>query len=54
VLGAKINGIKAMKAKENNTVIKLSNSSNIKIENAIYYTDEWGRSPVSLAAVKND
>jgi hypothetical protein len=54
VLGAKINGIKAMKAKDNSTVIKLKNSSNIKIEDAVYYTDEWGKSPVSLAVIKNN
>ena len=52
VIGAKINGIKAMKAKDNASVIKLKNSSNIKIENAVYYLDEWGKSPVSLADAK--
>ena len=54
VIGAKINGIKAMKSKENSSVIKLKNSSNIKIENAVYYTDEWGKSPVSFAAIKSN
>jgi len=53
VIDADINGIKAMKAKDNSSVIKLKNSSNIKIENAIYYTDEWGKSPVSLAVKGN-
>jgi polygalacturonase len=52
VIGAKIYGIKAMKAKDNASVIKLKNSSNIKIENAVYYLDEWGKSPVSLADAK--
>ena len=52
VIDAKINAIKAMKAKDNNTVIKLKNSSGIKVENAVYYLDEWGRSPVSLADAK--
>jgi len=54
VKDANINGIKAMKAKDNSSVIKLKNSSNIKIKNAVYYTDEWGKSPVSFAAVKNN
>jgi polygalacturonase len=54
VIDAKINGIKAMKAKENNSVIKLKNSSNIKIANAVYYSDEWGKSPVNLEVVKGN
>jgi hypothetical protein len=48
VLDAKINGIKAMKAKDNNAVIKLRNSSDIKIENAVYYSGEWGKQPANL------
>jgi len=35
-------------------VIKLKNSSNIKMENAVYYLDEWGNSPVSLAVIKSN
>jgi len=54
VIDAKINRIKAMKAKDNAVVIKLKNSSNIKIENVIYYLHEWGKSPVSFAAIKNN
>ena len=54
VIDAKINGIKAMKSKENSSVIKLMNSSHVKIENAIYYTDEWGKEPVSLAIIKSN
>jgi polygalacturonase len=54
VIDAKINAIKAMKAKDNAVVVKLKNSSNIKIENAVYYTNEWGKSPVSFAAKKNN
>jgi len=53
VIDANINGIKAMKAKNNSTVIRLNKSSNVKIENAVYYSDEWGKSPVSLA-IKGD
>jgi polygalacturonase len=53
VRGAEINGIKAMKAKDNSSVIKLKNSSDIKIENAVYYPGEWGKSPVSLAVKGN-
>jgi hypothetical protein len=54
VIDAKINGIKAMKAKDNSSVIKLRNSSNIKVENAIYYPDEWGKSPVNLEVVRGN
>ncbi|HEU5167309.1 MAG TPA: endopygalactorunase [Chitinophagaceae bacterium] len=54
VTEAKINGIKAMKVKDNSSVIKLKNSSNIKVENAIYYPDEWGKSPVNLEVVKGN
>jgi hypothetical protein len=54
VIEAKIKGIKAMKAKDNSTVIKLRNSSNIKIENATYYLNEWGKSPVSLGVISGN
>jgi len=54
VIDAKINAIKAMKAKDNAVVVKLKNSSNIKIENAVYYSNEWGKSPVPFAAIKNN
>ena len=54
VMDAKINGIKAMKAKDNNAVIKLKNSRGIKIENAVYYSGEWGKQPVSLATIQSN
>jgi hypothetical protein len=54
VIEAKINGIKVMKSKENSSGIKLRNSSNIKIENAVYYTDEWGKSPINFEVVKGN
>lgn len=53
VTDAKINGIKAMRAKDNNTVIKLYNSSNVKIENAVSFSEEWGKSPVIVAVKSN-
>ena len=43
-----------MKAKDNAPVIKLKNSFKIKIENAVYYLDEWGKSPVSLALIRGN
>ena len=54
VIDAKIHGIKAMKSKDNGSVIKLKNSSGIKIANAVYYSDEWGKSPVNLEVVKGN
>lgn len=51
VKGASISGIKMVKAEDNDTVIKLKNSSDVRIKDAVYYRGEWGRSPVELPAI---
>jgi hypothetical protein len=48
VVGAKINDIKSVKVKENDSVIKLKNSSNVIVENAVYYNETWGNAPTEL------
>jgi hypothetical protein len=48
VVGAKINDIKSVKVKENDSVIKLKNSSNVSVENAVYYNETWGNAPTEL------
>lgn len=42
VIGATITGIKMVKSTEINNAIKLKNSSDVLVENAVYYQDEWG------------
>ena len=49
VIGATITGIKMVKSTEINTAIKLKNSPDVLVENAVYYQDEWGESPTILA-----
>jgi len=48
VIGAKISGVKMVKAKDIHTVIKLKNASNVTIQNAVYYDNVWGASPAEL------
>ena len=48
VIGAKISNVKMMKVKENADAIKLKNSLNVSVDNAVYYSNEWGKSPVAL------
>ena len=38
-----------VKSTEINTAIKLKNSPDVLVENAVYYQDEWGESPTILA-----
>jgi len=45
VIGAKITGIKMVKVREINNAIKLKNSSDVLVENVVYYQDELGESP---------
>jgi hypothetical protein len=49
VIGARINSIKMMKAKEMAAAIKWKNSSNVSLENVVYYQDEWGKEPTSIS-----
>ena len=44
VIGASISGIKMVKAKENDAVIKLKNSTAVSVENAVYFQEVWGKS----------
>jgi hypothetical protein len=49
VAGAKISEIKMVKVKDNAAAIKLKNSSDVIIENTVYYEDKWGERPVLLS-----
>ncbi|MDB5192675.1 MAG: Endopygalactorunase [Segetibacter sp.] len=53
VIAAKISDIKMVKPKEVDAVIKLKNSSNVAIDKAVYYANEWGKAPVLLATVSS-
>jgi hypothetical protein len=48
VLGAKIVNVKLVKTRDNDAAIRLKNSSNVVLENSLYFLDEWGRTPVNL------
>ncbi|MGN6540573.1 MAG: endopygalactorunase [Ginsengibacter sp.] len=48
VLGAKISSVKMVRARDNLSVIKLKNSSNISINNTVFYNDTWGIAPTEL------
>ncbi|MBB5438724.1 polygalacturonase [Pedobacter sp. AK017] len=49
VLGARFSALKLVRAKDNATVIKLKNSSDVAIEDVVYFNDEWGKLPLKLA-----
>jgi polygalacturonase len=53
VKGAKIYSVKVVRAKNNDAVVKLKNSTDVSIENLIYYDDAWGVSPKKLSGVDN-
>ena len=48
VLGAELSSIRMVKATDNKHVIRVKNSFGVTIQNAVYYTDEWGKAPVEL------
>lgn len=48
VIGAQISGVKMVRPAGNNSVIKLKNSSNIHIDNVLYYQDQWNKAPLPL------
>jgi len=48
VTGAKISSVKMVRANDNVSVIKLKNSSDVSIKNAVYYKDEWGIAPTEM------
>lgn len=53
VVGALISSVKMVRPEDNKQVIMLENSSNVKIENAVYYNDVWGNSPMELQPVNH-
>jgi len=53
VTGAKISSVKMVKANDNDSVIKLKNSSGVSIENAVYYNDQWGNTPAELSGINH-
>lgn len=53
VIGAQISSVKMVRAQNIGSVIKLKNSTNVTIENAIYFEDEWGKSPAELKRVSH-
>jgi len=48
VIGASIAGIEMVKAKDSYELIKLKNSNDVRVENVIYYREEWGKSSAVL------
>ena len=53
VAGAQIYGIKMVRPKDLDSVIKLKNSPNVIIEKAIFYDDQWGVSPAELPRINH-
>ncbi|MEJ6980617.1 hypothetical protein WG906_09165 [Pedobacter sp. P351] len=53
VLGAKISGVKMVKAKDSNSLIGLKNSSDVSVENSLYYNNVWGEFPRELEKIRN-
>lgn len=52
VVGASISGVKMVRASDNEWVIKQKKSSGVKIENVLYFTDQWDQQPSTLANIK--
>ncbi|MBT1696613.1 hypothetical protein KK083_07000 [Fulvivirgaceae bacterium PWU4] len=48
VFGARFSDLKVIRPKDNGSVIRLKNSSDVTIGNVIYYNDEWGSAPTTL------
>jgi len=48
VFGGTISSIKTVRANDINSVIKLKNSMDVNISDAIYFNDVWGNSPSNL------
>jgi polygalacturonase len=53
VVGANISSVKMVRPADNESVIRLKNSVNVSIENAMYYHDVWGNSPAELPNVNH-
>ena len=52
VLGARLSGLKVVRAKDNPSVIRLKDSSDITLDNVVYYNDAWGNAPQELRTGK--
>ena len=52
VSGVHVSGVKMVRAKGTDAAIRLKNSTDVAVENSIYYDDQWGHSPAELHAVK--
>jgi hypothetical protein len=53
VVGAHLSTLKMVRPRDNDAVIKIRNSSDITLENVVYYQDEWGRGPTALPRVQH-
>ncbi|AXY75655.1 endopygalactorunase [Paraflavitalea soli] len=51
VLGAKFSGIKMMRGKDNEAVIKLKEAKDVFVDGAVYYNTMWGNTPVELPRI---
>lgn len=52
VMGATISSVKMVRPADNDAVIKLKNSSGVRVENAVYYVDQWNNTPTALPVSK--
>lgn len=52
VSGAELSGIKLVRAAGNPTVIKLKNSSDLIVDDLVYFEDKWGESPRKSGPMK--
>jgi polygalacturonase len=52
VIGAQISAVKMVRPSGNNSVIKLKNSTDVKIENVLYFNDQWNNAPTQLSSIK--
>ena len=52
VIGARFSDIKTVRARDNKTVVKLKNSSDVSLHNFLFYQDIWGSDPVVLPDTK--
>ncbi len=51
VIGAQISGVKMVRPAGNNCVIKLKNSTGVKVENVLYFNDQWNNAPTQLSPI---
>jgi polygalacturonase len=51
VIDAKISAVKAVRAQDNTNIIGLKKSTNVQVQDLIYYNDTWGNAPTPLTRV---